>query len=237
MKYCRNCGAQMEDEAAFCPKCGAAAADAQGTGEENTPVSESSTAGEITALPPAETKKKKSHRKLLLIPIAAAAVLVLLVLIGFLGGEPADRKIVYEGIEFHVPAKWKLSEDTSSDAGLYFYTDNSKTSGEMLCMTAVPDWLTEYVQESTGGDTVNAQKLTTAGYETYLFDVTGVDTDAEGDSVQGGYRMAYIINTDKSEMILVYAAGLSVGEDDQKVLSDIDDILGNAVATTAANSY
>jgi len=66
---------------------------------------------------------------------------------------------------------------------------------------------------------------------------TGVDTDAEGDSVQGGYRMAYIINTDKSEMILVYAAGLSVGEDDQKVLSDIDDILGNAVATTAANSY
>lgn len=252
MKYCRNCGAQMEDEAAFCPKCGAAAADAQGTGEENTPVSESSTAGETTALPPAETKKKKSHRKLLLIPIAAAAVLVLLVLIGFLGGEPADQKVVYEGIEFHVPAKWKLSEDTSSDAGLYFYTDNSKTSGEMLCMTAVPDvssilslfgadyladWLTEYVQESTGGDTVNAQKLTTAGYETYLFDVTGVDTDAEGDSVQGGYRMAYIINTDKSEMILVYAAGLSVGEDDQKVLSDIDDILGNAVATTAANSY
>ncbi len=126
-------------------------------------------------------KKKKSHRKLLLIPIAAAAVLVLLILARSLGAKSADQKVVYEGIEFHVPAKWKLSEDTSSDAGLYFYTDNSKTSGEMLCMTAVPDvssilslfgadyladWLTEYVQESTGGDTVNAQKLTTAGYET-----------------------------------------------------------------------
>lgn len=252
MKYCTNCGAQLDDEAKFCPNCGTTVAEANGADTQKNPAPESTTLNDSTVLPAAGAKKKKSHKKLLIIPIVVVAVLVLLVVIGSLGGGSADQKIVFEGIEFHVPAKWKLSKDASSDAGLYFYTDSSKNNGEMLCMTAVPDvssilnlfgadyiadWMTEYVHEMTGGDTVDAQKTKTAGYETYLFDVTGVNTDSEGDSVQGGYRLAYIINTDKSEMIMVYAVGLSSGENDQKILSDIDYILGNAVTTTAANSY
>lgn len=201
---------------------------------------------------PHKQKRKRSKKPLIIILIIIAAVIVAFLILAAIGGESvADQKVVYEGIEFQVPAKWKLDEDSSSDAGLYFYT-NGETGGEMLYMVSVPDvsyildlfgadyvmdWMTEYIHEQTGGDTVDAQKIQTAGYDTYLYDVTGVSTDVNGESVEGGYRIACILNTDKSEMILVYAYGLSAGENDQKILSDIDYILGNATKTSEENSY
>lgn len=267
MKYCSNCGAKLDDGAKFCPNCGApvnadVAADAvspngsaqadYGNGPQN------SNAVEMNQQQPGNTgsgrkqKKKKNRKPLIIILIIAAVIIVLLLILAAAGGSSsADQKIVYEGIEFQVPNKWKLDEDSSSDSGLYFYTEQ-KNSGELLYMVSVPDvtylldlfgadyvmdWMTEYIHEQTGGETVDAQKIQTAGYDTYLYDVTGATTDVNGDSVQGGYRIACILNTDKSEMILIYAYGLSAGENDQKILSDIDYILENASKTSENNSY
>lgn len=280
MKYCTNCGAQLEDSAKFCPNCGAKVnADTtmagqtvqngtDGSGQDNGTINDGSTnsqavtgnesygAGQADQVyqpgTSAPKKKKKSKKPLIIILIIVVVLIVLLLLVAAIGGgSSADQKVVYEGIEFQIPNKWQLDEDTSSDAGLYFYT-NGKTSGEMLYMVSVPDvtylmdlfgadyvmdWMTEYIHEQTGGETVDAQKIQTAGYDTYLYDVTGASTDVNGDSVQGRYRIACILNSDKSEMILIYAYGLSPGENDQKILSDIDYILENAVKTSESNSY
>lgn len=251
MNYCTNCGAQLENDTKFCPNCGAPVnADLSAT-NQSTPKGTAGVAQDNSSPQPKQNKKRSRKPLIIILILVAFVIIAFLVLAAIGGGSAADQKIVYEGIEFQVPNKWKLDEDSSSDAGLYFYT-NGKTSGEMLYMVAVPDvtylldlfgadyvmdWMTEYIHEQTGGETVDAQKIQTAGYDTYVYDVTGASNDVNGDSVQGGYRIACILNSDKSEMILVYAYGLSAGENDQKILSDIDYILENATATSEANSY
>lgn len=272
MAYCTKCGAKIPEGSKFCPNCGAPVntdvsdassapvpADADMEEQYQSPgASEASlTMDQDAEINPRntenlKTKKKRSKKPLIIVLVVVAVFIVALLALAAIGsGSQADQKVVYEGIEFRVPVKWKLNEDSSSDSGLYFYT-NQRNSGEMLYMAAVPDvsyilnlfgadyvmdWMTEYIHEQTGGDTVDAQKVTTAGYETYVYDVTGVSTDVNGDTVQGGYRIACILNTDKSEMILIYAYGLSANEDDQKILTDIDYILENASVSSEANSY
>lgn len=279
MAFCAKCGASIREDDCFCPNCGASIKNGQNMQREenysaqsgaatnrnadNTATQENENASEPflkagdgstterTISQTEEHKHGKRHRKW---PWIVLGIFVLLIVVFMVmpGKENAqDQKVAYEGIMFSVPQRWKPDSDVNSDAGLYFYTQG-KNSGEMLCMTAVPDvssvlsllgadylmdWMTEYIQAETGGETVSADKRKVAGYDAYVFDVTGVSKDANGDKVQGGYRLGCIINTDNAEMILVCAVGLSAEETDEKVLSDLDYILEHAVVTKAENTY
>ena len=158
---------------------------------------------------------------------------------------------MYEGIEFRIPGEWKLAGNSSSADGLVFYTNRSKGS-EMLEMVAIPDatsllellgadylmdQVIEYIHDQTGGKALDAQKLTAAGYDTYLYKVTGASKDFRGNSVEGSYRVACILNSDNSELILLCEYDVTDGESEQKALTDLDYILESATATSKKNTY
>ena len=235
MAYCTKCGSEIPEDAKFCPKCGA-------------PVH----AGEMGMQPDTSPGKKKKRKPLLIGGIVVVAGIVLLLIAAAISSEPPkDREIVYEGIEFRIPGEWKLAGNSSSADGLVFYTNRSKGS-EMLEMVAIPDatsilellgadylmdQVIEYIHDQTGGKALGTKKMTAAGYDTYLYKVTGASKDFRGNSVEGSYRVACILNSDNSELILLCEYDVTDGESEQKALTDLDYILESATATSKKNTY
>lgn len=249
MKYCAKCGAQLGENDKFCPQCGAPATnETPSAGMAGQPGSDHS-----------EKPGKKKPNKLLVIVLAVLILAVIAVVaVRTFNKNASDQKVVFEGIEFSVPGKWTYSQQDSTADNLVFYTDKKGNNGKMLCFTAVPDindlaqlfgtdsidqlidLYSEELKES--GDAVTVEKMTVAGYDTYLFDVNGTYEDLpvsheETVTVSGSYLMSFIINPDNSEMIIVYAAGLSTEDTDAKVLPDVRYVLQHAVKTSAANTY
>ncbi|MDD6361687.1 MAG: hypothetical protein PUG18_00300 [Lachnospiraceae bacterium] len=196
--------------------------------------------------------KKKKRKPLLIGGIVVVAGIVLLLIAAAISSEPPkDREVVYEGIEFRIPGEWKLAGNSSSADGLVFYTNRSKGS-EMLEMVAIPDatsllellgadylmdQVIEYIHDQTGGKALGTKKMTAAGYDTYLYKVTGASKDFRGNSVEGSYRVACILNSDNSELILLCEYDVTDGESEQKALTDLDYILESATATSKKNTY
>ena len=87
------------------------------------------------------------------------------------------------------------------------------------------------------GNSSSADGLTAAGYDTYLYKVTGASKDFRGNSVEGSYRVACILNSDNSELILLCEYDVTDGESEQKALTDLDYILESATATSKKNTY
>lgn len=75
MRYCYYCGASMNDEAKFCPACGA------GTGTQPSPVEEPVKAAANAGAQPAEQSKprKKAHQAPLWLVFVFGGLLVLAV--------------------------------------------------------------------------------------------------------------------------------------------------------------
>ena len=99
------------------------------------------------------------------------------------------------------------------------------------------DQVIEYIHDQTGGKALGTKKMTAAGYDTYLYKVTGASKDFRGNSVEGSYRVACILNSDNSELILLCEYDVTDGESEQKALTDLDYILESATATSKKNTY
>ena len=99
------------------------------------------------------------------------------------------------------------------------------------------DQVIEYIHDQTGGKALGTKKMTAAGYDTYLYKVTGASKDFRGNSVEGSYRVACILNSDNSELILLCEYDVTDGESEQKALTDLDYILESATATSKKNIW
>ena len=84
-KFCNNCGAQMEDQATFCPNCGAANNAAPAAPKAPAANKAADVAGEYlgkaSAAVNAYIKKAKKNPKILVTPAAAVAAVIVVIII------------------------------------------------------------------------------------------------------------------------------------------------------------
>lgn len=117
MKFCNNCGSQLEDQSTFCPNCGTACA-----AEQKAAPAGANVVDKVTGMGKDYVKKAKTNKLLIIIP--AAAVLVVIALIVVLCLLPSYKDPIEDFVEIsagmgsdgqiedRVPeAVWKQIED------------------------------------------------------------------------------------------------------------------------------
>jgi len=139
LTYCSSCGAELEKDANFCPKCGTAIAVAGGR-----------SAGE--ALRKSKSKPVSTMTVVLIAIVVIVVVLGLISAVVFLGGWAPLGEVVGSGDL--VTREEFFSDFTSVDAGSGFNVEISQSSSYSVLVTA-DDNVMDNIIVSKSGDTLN----------------------------------------------------------------------------------
>jgi predicted nucleic acid-binding Zn ribbon protein len=181
MTYCSNCGAELEENAKFCSKCG-------------TPVAEQT----IERQEPIR-RKRKSMSPWVFIGIAVVAVVLVAALITFsllaVGLFPFSRVIGSGNLRIQEEA---LSDFAIVDIGSGFKADITQASSYKIVITA-DDNLFDYIQVTKAADTLTIRLAPSVSYETLTLKVEIAMPDLEEVQFSGGINgtaMGFVLSHD-----------------------------------------
>ncbi len=129
--FCKNCGKEMKDSAAFCPECGA---------KTENQIAANIEVGSATA----ETAKKKYPTKLVIGAIIAAIVIIIIA-IAASGGDDSDNvddfgsgNIIIENTDYELGATYNMTPNQF----IYRYNSiYSKVCGDSIRLPSIEEWI------------------------------------------------------------------------------------------------
>lgn len=151
--YCPNCGAQLPEEAAFCPKCGRKASSEKSQTIDDAP---GKISGDGLPVPPSEGKKKAGRKKpfRIVVPVVLIA-LILIIVVGSAGSSDKNASPTVPTIDQIERSANSLkgsdvtfTKDNDSDYDAYFIAYGDERVGKIYLHAKSED-IGIYIEKDT----------------------------------------------------------------------------------------